>query len=246
MQRYVLVCLLSLVFGQCFAHAEDSRTTMLIKTQVEKAFPNLKVDTVTKSPVSGLYELTAGSSIAYVSANGRYLLTGDVLDLDQTPADRNVTEGTRRKQRVGLLGKLDNKEMIVYPAKGKEQGVVTVFTDPDCGYCRKLHEEVEKLTELGIKLKYVAFPRQGIGSPTYTKMEGVWCAGDQKIAMTEAMLGNSIEGTSCKHSIEAQMELGVKLGVSATPALVFPDGTLSRGYKPAEKLAQEALRHQGK
>lgn len=133
-------------------------------------------------------------------------------------------------------------DMIIYAPKAPK-AVVTVFTDLDCGYCRKLHGEIPQLMELGIELRYLAFPRHGIGSASYRKMGSVWCSKNRQSAMSKAMYGEAIPHQDCAHSLTAQYNLARELGISGTPTLIFADGTLWGGYLSAEKLAKEAIKH---
>jgi thiol:disulfide interchange protein DsbC len=213
-----------------------------IKKQVHAAFPELVVETITQSPVSGLYQLTSGPVVLYSSNDGRYLLAGDVLDLTSADDDRNITEPARRDARISVLKRLDRKDMVIYRPK-VVKAVVTVFTDTDCGYCRKLHQEIPQLMDLGIELRYLAYPRQGHGSATYTKMESIWCAENPQSMMTKVMKGEPVQSITCRSAIPAQRILGEKLGISGTPTLVFADGSLWAGYLTAEKLAKEAIKH---
>lgn len=133
-------------------------------------------------------------------------------------------------------------DMIAYAPKAPK-AVVTVFTDLDCGYCRKLHAEIPRLLELGIELRYLAYPRHGVGSASYRKMESVWCSKNRQSAMSKAMHGEAIPNTHCAHSLAAQFALAQQLGISGTPTLIFEDGTVWGGYLSAEKLAKEAIKH---
>lgn len=242
MKQVGMVFLLSLVLGQTVANEVDPETLGKIKKQVETAFPTMVVERVENSPVEGIYQLTSGPNVIYASNNGRYLFTGDVIDLEQAN-DRNITEKLRRKARSNVLKKIDAKEMVIYKPSEAIQGEVIVFTDSDCGYCKKLHSEIPKLLKLGIQLKYLAYPRQGIGSPTYTKMESVWCAKDRKEAMTRLMKGEEVSPAECQNTLQSQMELARKIGISGTPSLIFRDGTMWGGYVPAERLAKMAIEH---
>jgi len=271
MKQVSIIFLLVFVLGQCWANdANNTNTSNLdqnkqenkqeevkldqdkqeqakleqgkIKKQVHAVFPELVVDTIKQSPVSGLYQLTSGPVVLYASNDGRYLLAGDVLDLASAGDDRNVTEPARRDARVSVLKRLHPKEMVIYRPK-EVKAVVTVFTDADCGYCRKLHAEIPRLMDLGIELRYLAYPRAGQGSATYTKMESVWCAKDPKSMMTQVMQGKKVEAITCRNTIPEQLLLGEKLGISGTPTILFEDGTLWGGYLTAEKLAKEAIKH---
>lgn len=255
MKQVGIIFLLLFAFGQCWAAEEQDQDKIeqdkiaqgkqeqsKIKTQVHAAFPELAVDSIKPSPVSGLYELTSGPIVIYASNDGRYLLAGDVIDLASADEDRNITEPARRDARVSVLKRLHPKEMVIYRPKDVK-AVVTVFTDADCGYCRKLHAEIPRLMDLGVEVRYLAYPRQGQGSATYTKMEAVWCSKDPKGMMSKVMAGKHVETITCRNSIPEQLILGQKLGISGTPTLVFEDGTLWGGYLTAEKLAKEAMKH---
>ena len=254
MKQVSMIFLLLLGFGQCLANntTDTNNTNEIskleqgnIKKHLNAAFPELVVETIKQSPVSGLYQLTSGPVVLYASNDGRYLFAGDVLDLESDDDDRNVTEPARREARLSVLKRLVSKEMVIYRPKDVK-AVVTVFTDADCGYCRKLHQEIPRLMDLGIELRYLAYPRQGRGSNTYTKMESIWCSKDPKGMMTNVMKGEHAQSITCKNTIPEQLLLGEKLGISGTPTLVFEDGSLWAGYLSAEKLAKEAVKHRFK
>jgi len=244
--KHVGILLMALLgMGQCFAEVQSTALKEekgKIKKQVETAFPELVIDSVEKSPISGLYQLTSGPLVFYTSNDGRYVLSGDVLDILQTDEKKNITEEARRDARVGVFKGINVKDMIVYRPK-EVKGVVTVFTDADCAYCKKLHSEISKLLDLGIEVRYLAYPRQGVGSATYTKMETVWCSKDRQAVMEKVMNGESVTPKTCQNTIEDQMTLGVKLGIRGTPTIVFEDGTIHGGYLVADKLAQETMKH---
>lgn len=251
MKQVGIMFLLLFGFGQCLADETTEKEAKLleskleqkeIKKQVHAAFPELVVDDIKKSEVSGLYQLKSGPIVLYASNDGRYLVTGDVLDLASADDNRNLTEAARREARVSVLRRLNASEMVIYRPK-KVKAVVTVFTDADCSYCRKLHAEIPGLMDRGIELRYLAYPRHGKGSETYAKMESVWCSNDPKSIMTEMMEGKHIQPITCRNTIPEQLILGEKLGISGTPTLVFADGSVWAGYLTAEKLAKEAIKH---
>jgi thiol:disulfide interchange protein DsbC len=223
--------------------AKEAAAEEKVKQQIKTAFPEVTVESIEKSPLHGLYQVTAGPVIFYASSDGHYLLLGDVFDLTRQDKDkRNLTENLRKKSRLELLKSIKTSDMVLYQPK-TVKGVVTVFTDTDCGYCRKLHSEVAQLVELGIEVRYLAFPRQGVGSPTYDQMVSVWCAKDRAKALSDAMDGKEIETKTCQNNLAEQFSIGQKMGLNGTPTLLFPDGTLVGGYVPAEKLAKEAMKH---
>jgi thiol:disulfide interchange protein DsbC len=160
------------------------------------------------------------------------------------------SEEQKAAARVKALSKIDAKEMIVYPASnGQPKAHVTVFTDMDCSYCRKQHQEIAKANALGIEVRCLSYPRRGEGSDSYKKMVTVWCAPtpeERKKLMESAMEGNELTIKTCDHPINDHRNLGRQLGVSGTPTLVFADGTVWGGYLPAEKLAREAIKHKSK
>src|SRR5690625_383339 len=113
-----------------------------------------------------------------------------------------------------------------------------VFTDVDCGYCRRLHQQIEEYTEAGIRVKYMAFPRAGVGSETYDKMVSIWCADDPQRAMTIAKSGQQPAPARCDNPVEEQYRLGKQLGVTGTPSLITPNGEMIPGYVPPQQLRE--------
>jgi len=148
----------------------------------------------------------------------------------------------RKETRASLLQKLKTKEMIVYrPSEVK--GIITVFTDLDCGYCRKLHSDIPKLMSLGIEVRYLAYPRQGLDSESYNRMVAIWCARSPREAMTMAMNGERVGMQSCHNPIISHMNLGREFGIAGTPTIVYQDGSLYSGYLSPQSLARQAIRH---
>lgn len=190
------------------------------------------------SPVKGVYQgLVNGEGVIYVTEDGEYFFPGDMIHVT---ADGfvNVTENQKNGLRKTLMADVSRDDMIVFSPKGEVKASVAVFTDVDCGYCQKLHQEVPKLNELGIEVKYLAYPRAGIGSPSYKKVVSAWCADDKQDALTKLKLREAIPELLCESSpVAKQFELGRKAGVTGTPALVLEDGTLVPGYMPADQLA---------
>ena len=245
MKKLAIFLSLFLVLGQGIAQSLEKETASeaSVKHQIQSAFPEVTIESIQKSPLKGLYQVTAGPVIFYASNDGHYLLLGDVFDLTiKDKEKRNLTENLRKKSRLELLKLIKPSDMITYRPK-EVKGIVTVFTDTDCGYCRKLHGEVSKLNDLGIEVRYLAFPRQGVGSSTYENMVSVWCASDQKAALSAAMDGKEVEAKTCSNTLADQFAIGQKMGLNGTPTLLLPDGTLIGGYVPADKLAKEAMKH---
>lgn len=215
--------------------AENPEDVILKK--LKGAGPDIPVSEIRKASVPAFYEveLTSGE-ILYATEDGQYLFTGDLYQIaDQ--GFKNLTEERRMTARADQMASLDENKMVVFPAEGDEKGQITVFTDIDCAYCRKLHQEVPELNKMGITVRYLGFPRAGIGSGSYYTMVSAWCAENQLDAMTKAKRGESIEDKRCDNPIAEQYRLGQKLGVQGTPAIFLDDGRLLPGYMPAARIA---------
>ncbi len=173
----------------------------------------------------------------YGTRDGRYLFAGDLYQLGDSDLI-NLAELRRGVQRRALINEVDLKDMVIFaPAQGTK-AVIDVFTDVDCAYCRKLHKEVPRLNELGIEVRYLAFPRKGVGSEAYYKMVSTWCADDRQEALTQSKAGKSIPTKNCDNPVADEYALGHEVGVTGTPAIVLEDGSLLPGYMPAEKIAE--------
>jgi thiol:disulfide interchange protein DsbC len=214
-----------------FADHEATPATM---RALENVLPHAKPDRIAHSPIPGLYELTYGPDVVYVTEDGHYLLQGDVFDVQKR---ENITAPKRQQARLNAINALGEKNMIIFaPKQAKYQ--VTVFTDVECGYCRKLHQEMSELNGLGIKVRYLAFPRAGIGSPTYDKMVSVWCADDPQKAITDAKADRPVPPKQCDNPVSDEYNLGRALGVTGTPTLILENGQVIPGYVPAQRLVQ--------
>jgi thiol:disulfide interchange protein DsbC len=200
---------------------------------IVKKIEGLKLEDVRMSPVTGLYEFARGSHIGYVSSDARYAILGDLVDID---ADANLTENRRRTIRSRLLEAVPESEMVVYGPKTAAY-TLTIFTDIDCGYCRKLHSQMAEYNRLGIRVRYLFFPRTGPDTDSWRKAEQVWCATNRNDAMTRAKNGEIVKSSKCPAQVVARdFELGQKLGIDSTPTMVLPTGELLPGYSPPREL----------
>jgi len=236
-QKSVMV--LGLLAGAVFAvPALAGEVEDAIAKRLADAVPRLQVLSVKPSEAQGLYEVQSNNGeTIYTTADGQYLLTGDLLKLTDDGIT-NVTEESRARDRRDMMAKEDIKDAISFPAKGEEKAVISVFTDIDCPYCRKLHAEVPQLNDYGITVNYYGFPRSGPGTPSFAKYVSVWCSDDPKAAMDAAKQGQSVAPASCENPVLEQFLLGKEVGVTGTPAIVLDDGHMVRGYVPAETLAK--------
>lgn len=209
-----------------------------IKKSLTKAIPSLKIDSITKSEMQGVYRVETNSSeILFTDENGSYFLTGELYTTVGGQLN-NLSEVRKNQYRADKVSAISVKDKIVFSPKGKTLAKIAVFTDIDCGYCRKLHKEVPRMNELGIEVSYLAYPRAGEGSESYNKFVSAWCSEDKLEAMTLAKNGRSIPSKKCENPVLAQFQLGQTMGVTGTPAIVLEDGTLVPGYLTAEKLAK--------
>jgi len=228
--KRVLVSVLLLGFAINFANAKDdeyAQIKALVSQQLGKQVTEIK-----PSPLPGLYQVTAPPMVFYMSKDARFVINGDIVDLQNKV---NLSSGERAAAKKAALEQIGEDAMIVFAPK-EVKHTITVFTDIDCGYCRKLHSEIAEYNKRGIKVRYMAYPRAGLGSESYNKAVSVWCAKDRKKAMTDAKLGNKIETKTCDNPVAKEFELGQELGVNGTPALVLENGQIFPGYAPADKL----------
>jgi len=219
-----------------------------IAEALRAAQPNLILQSASQVDGQNLYEveLTSGEVI-YSTADGKYFIYGSLFQT--APGEMiNLTAKRGDTKRQNLVETLEAKDMVVFQSKGDEKAVVNVFTDVDCGYCRKLHREVPRLNELGITVRYLAYPRAGVYTDqkrskftgSYKKLKSVWCDADRAAAMNKAKATGFIkENLKCEAPIEAHLALGEQFGVRGTPAIVLSSGELVPGYMPADELAKK-------
>ncbi len=203
-----------------------------MKSKLEAMMPGVSIDSLQPLDNTGLYEAVIKGEIIYFSKDARYVFQGDVIALETR---ENITENKRVNLRKETLASLDEADMIIYEPK-ETKHTLTIFTDIDCGYCRKLHMQMADYNALGIRIRYMAYPRAGIDSESFVKAEEVWCASDRKQAMTDAKNGLPVDSKVCDAPIQAQYEIGHRLGVSGTPALFLESGDMLPGYVPPSRL----------
>ncbi len=235
LKRTLLAACLA-VFSMAGAAAETDGQALVAK--LKSLRPDIPIERVSPSPLPGIYQLElAGGTVFYGTEDGRYLFAGDLYELGDEDLI-NLAEQGRIEKRQALLATVDTDDMIIFPPSGQRNAVISVFTDVDCGYCQKLHQEVPRLNEMGVEVRYLAYPRAGVGSRSFQKIVSAWCADDQKTAITALKSGQTIPDAECSNPVAAQYELGQELGVSGTPAIVLEDGRLLPGYMPADQLAE--------
>lgn len=204
-----------------------------VRASLQKLVPGVEPQSIKPAPIPGIYEVVLEGQVFYLSQDGRYMVQGQLVDL---ATRTNLTEERLKVIRAAAISNLDEQNMIVFGPK-QAKHTVNVFTDIDCGYCRQLHQHIEEYNALGLKIRYLAFPRAGIGSSSYDKAVEVWCAKDPHQAMTQAKAGKSVEDTAkCENPVADQFKLGQSLGVNATPTLMLEDGTVLPGLVRPQAL----------
>ncbi len=205
-----------------------------IRTELSRKLDGISPDSIEASPVPGLYEVLIGARLYYVSADGRYFIQGQMTDIE---TGKNLTEAKVAAVRKKLLGEVGEDNMIIF-GKGDEKHTIDIFTDIDCGYCRKLHAQMDEYNAVGIRVRYLFYPRAGDNSDSWRKAVSVWCADDRKKAMDKAKQGKSVKQKNCANPVADHFALGRIVGVTGTPALVLESGELVPGYVPPARLRQ--------
>ncbi len=204
------------------------------KATIRGALGSVKISTIDSTPIPGLYEVVVGSQVVYISRDGRYLLQGELIDFSK---HKNLTEARRSSIRRKVISSLDESRMIIFKPK-KVKHVVTVFTDIDCAYCRKLHSQMDQYLAKGIEIRYLFFPRAGAHSRSYDKAVSVWCADDRKQALTDAKNNRPVPIKTCDNPVDEDMDLARQLGLRGTPYILFENGQSPPGYVSPDKMEQ--------
>ena len=233
--RFSALILLALTYVTANADEEA------IRKALSQAMPNTKVETIKPSVIKGLYEAAIGANIYYVSEDGKYLIQGRLVDI---AARKDLTEEKLNGTRKLAIESMGKENMIIFKAKIPKY-TVTIFTDIDCGYCRKLHSELDQYTAQGITIQYLFYPRAGKGSDSYNKAVSVWCADDRNAELTAAKKDKSIPVKTCDNPIDKHMKLAEEFDVKGTPMIVTEKGNILPGYLPAKQLV-EALESEEK
>ena len=212
--------------------AVDPRVALL------KSLPaGAKLDDLRPSPIAGVYEFSQGADVSYLTADGKYFLDGNVYDMNTR---QNLTEERRTKARLAMINAVPESQMLIFSPKNP-QYTITVFTDVDCQYCRKLHSQMAELNKLGVRVRYMFYPRTGPNTESWRKAEAVWCAADRNDALTRAKAGGVVDTSkSCgPNPVAREYALGQSIGVRGTPAIVTETGGYINGYLPPHDLVEE-------
>ena len=236
MRKVIKVLIVSL-FGLVLSDVNADEAA--IRQAMSTSMPSVKVDSVKPAVVKGLFEVVVGANIYYVSEDGKYLLQGRLVDV---AARKDLTEEKLNVTRKLAIEKMGQANMIVFKPKITKY-TVTIFTDIDCGYCRKLHSEIDQYLAQGITIQYLFFPRAGKGSDSYNKAVSVWCAEDRNAALTAAKKDQKLPEKTCDNPIDKHMQLAAEFDVKGTPMIISENGNVYPGYLPAKQLV-EALENE--
>lgn len=221
-----------LVLVSAKAISAESTVDVLKKNLAERV-PGAKISRVKKTPIDGVYEVIVGSEIYYMDKSARYIINGDLIDL---ATRKNFTEEAKTFNRKMKVAELGEENMVVYAPKVVNH-TITVVTDIDCPYCRRLHSEMDEYMENNVKVRYIFMPLKG--KADFDKTVSVWCSEDRNLALDLAKSGGELEQASCDNPIARHLKVARELGIRGTPAIILEDGSMLPGYVPAKKLVKE-------
>lgn len=220
--------------NQASNQAKNQADEQVIRKSLSQTMASLPIDTLTPTPVKGIYQITSQGQVAYVTADGNYLFAGNLLDLKNQV---NLTEQVKNKERLAVLKTVPASHKVVYAAEGAKKATLTILTDPTCPYCEKLHREIPALQKAGIEVQTILTPRAGAGSPGFVESSQIMCGKQQQADIDTAMARKPLTGAACQDAmINDNMQLAEKLGMSGTPYIILPDGSAVPGYRPAAAL----------
>jgi thiol:disulfide interchange protein DsbC len=230
MKRFAII--LALLASAAQATAADDIAQ--VRQKLLPVYPDVRIDQLSATPVPGLFELRVGPQVAYVSADGRFMVRGDLYDIK---SNENITEARRADARLAAMRDVGEDKMVIFTPK-QVKHTITVFTDIDCGYCRKLHREIDQYLAEGIRVRYMFFPRSGPDTDSWHKAEQVWCSADRKSALTKAKAGEVLNAKACSpNPVQQHYAAGMLFGVQGTPAIITDSGELVPGYVSAAELS---------
>jgi thiol:disulfide interchange protein DsbC len=229
--NFLLTTLLSItLLTSTLAVSAETANTEKLKQALAKKMPKVKTTKISESPIAGLYEVVIGSQVIYMSIDARYIIEGDLIDIDE---NKNISDTAKSSIRLGVIDTLGEKNMVVYKPK-KTKSVITVVTDIDCPYCRKLHSEVPEYLKNNVAVRYIFMPLKG--KDDVEKTISVWCSDNQQEALDKAKAGKEITKKTCDNPIQKHMRASQDLGIRGTPAIIFENGEMIPGYVPVAKV----------
>ena len=204
-----------------------------VRQALAKSMPQVQPTKISATAIDGLFEVIVGSQVVYMSVDARYMIEGDLIDLE---TKKNITEDSKSVIRLAAIEQLGADKMLIYRPE-KVKNVITVVTDIDCPYCRRLHSEVPDYLKNDVEVRYIFMPLKG--SSDMKKTVSVWCAENKQLALDIAKSGGEVDDKTCDNPIGAHLKLARELGVRGTPAIILDDGQMLPGYVPFDKLVAE-------
>ena len=234
--RITLTTLLSLgmLVTSMMSFAADAETDAVLK-KFEERIPGMPITSIEKTPVPGIYEIVSEGQVYYTTEDSRYMFRGNLIDLERR---EDLTAARLSGIQMTLVNALGDDNMLIYEPEETAERTVTVFTDTSCPYCSKLHAERDELLAAGVRIRYLMFPRAGVGSDAHRQLESVWCADDPQAAMTTAKAGGSVPEKTCDNPIESHIALAEQVGLRGTPMIFLDSGEVIPGYQPASELVR--------
>ena len=212
---------------------KQQRLIQTLQANFKKADINAKILDVKPTEMPNMYWVSMeGMSSVYATADGKYLIQGDVIRLGDKKLS-SIGDKIQATENKKHFASLKVEDLLVYPAQGKAKHVVYVFTDASCPYCHKLHEHMNEITAKGIEVRYIAWPR---GEQFIPAMESVWCSANRQTAFDQAIAGVALPPATCKNPVRDQYALGLKMGVNGTPAIYSSEGEYLGGYMTADEI----------
>ncbi len=231
-----LIYFLALATASAVAFADDLYDPAF-RAEIAKKFPSVQPENITATPVEGIFQISQGGVVGYITADERYLLDGDLIDLN---TDQNLAEQAREEWRLSKLAAMDESKMLIFSPENPSHTLM-VFTDVDCRYCRLMHSQLQVFMDAGIEVRYMFFPLDGPSSKAYKKAEAVWCSDDRKAALTRAKQGKSLRAKAdCENPVDEQFALAWDvLKLRGTPSLITEDGRLLRLTQPISTVIDQ-------
>lgn len=213
----------------------DGSKEAMVRAALKALNPKIEADHIGPAPIPGFQEAIVGGQVLYFSDDGRYMMQGSLYDMR---AKKDLSQAGLSVVRRDALKAVPVSDRIVFAPVGVRKHTITVFTDIECGYCRKMHSEMAEYNKLGIAVEYLAFPRAGLTSPDALAMESVWCSLDRRKALTDAKNGRPVPPKRCTNPVAAQYKLGQRIGLQGTPMAINIDGVALPGYLPPDKMLE--------
>ena len=238
---FVRACALLLGLLSVLANAAEAPAETDPRVAIAARIPGATPEQLRATPIANIYELSRGADVAYVTTDGKYAFSGDLIDMLQ---NKDLTAAHKRDVRAKEIGTIPESEMLVFGPRDARY-TVTVFTDVDCAYCRQLHSQIADYNRMGIRVRYLFYPRTGPNTSSWTKAEQVWCSDNRNDALTRAKMDQPLQAKPCANNpVARDYALGKEFALEGTPSILTPDGVLIGGYLPPAELLEELKKTQ--